>query len=378
MQPDKTPPILLFGYHSSLFTRKARLALHLLRLPTTYLTVPSMPPRRLLLRTFALPYRKIPVLCIGARDLYVDTTLITEALESRFAHRTRTLFPADERGRTRRADQRLWTRFFADAPLFRTMTGVVPPRVWRSHFGADRGQLVGHALDAGKLAAKVPRNIAQLDSWLSVLEEQVRAEEGGGGGEGRAEPPSPWLRGTARPALADLALYAQLDWGLGIAVGAGVGDLTAGAAVDGCAAPDVLRSSSFDPASPAEREAAGENARAREWLSGVWTPSRYPALWRWFHAFRAYVEALPGLEEVVDGVSDGEKEKIVVEKMRGTRSEEVGLRESMVGEAPDVWNIVSDVAGGSGHQAADDRRRTTTGGRSGALPEDGLRRATCR
>ena len=46
-----------------------------------------MLPRPLLVSTFGLHYRKIPVLAIG-RDIYVDTSLIIEALEH--------FFPASE------------------------------------------------------------------------------------------------------------------------------------------------------------------------------------------------------------------------------------------------------------------------------------------
>lgn len=317
-----TPPILLFGYHSSAFTLKARLALRLKSLPYTHLTVPSMPPRPLLLRCLALPYRKIPVLCIG-RDVYVDTSLITSALESRFPPTTEgggggggvgTLFP----GNTNPGVQRLWVRAFVDAALFRTTTGLIPARVWRSRFGADRGRLIGHALDADKLEAKVPWNVAALDSWLSVLETQF----GGGGGGGEK-----WVCGTSAPGLADVALWAQVAWGVGIAVGRGVGDLTGYGAVDG--GNDGV----------AERE----NARAGEWVGRVWCEERYPGLWRWFQEFEAFVEGSPVVEEVVDGVSDEEKERVVVERLAGL--EEVGLRESMIGMPAGGEGALDDVVG---------------------------------
>jgi hypothetical protein len=51
--------------------------------PTAYIPVPSMLPRPLLTSTFALTYRKIPVLAIG-RDIYCDTSIIIEALEHFF------------------------------------------------------------------------------------------------------------------------------------------------------------------------------------------------------------------------------------------------------------------------------------------------------
>lgn len=51
--------------------------------PQAYIPLPSMLPRPLLTRTFALAYRKIPVLALG-REIYCDTSLIIEALEHFF------------------------------------------------------------------------------------------------------------------------------------------------------------------------------------------------------------------------------------------------------------------------------------------------------
>ncbi|GME39405.1 hypothetical protein FB451DRAFT_40340 [Neofusicoccum parvum] len=289
-----TPPILLFGYDSSLFTQKARLALRLLRLPSTLIRVPPRPPRPLLLRPFALPYRKIPVLAVG-RDLYVDTALIAAVLDARFASGAATLFPDKQVAPL----ARLWAATCADRPLFRVMTGLVPGRVWRARFGVDRGRLVGHALDAAKLAAKRPRNVAALDAWLSAVE--GRFADGGGG----------WLFGAgAAPGWADVALWEQLEWGVGVAGGRGVGDLTGGEEGDG-----------------GGEVAEGENGEGRGLVGRVWNEGRYPGLWRWFEAFRAYVEALPVEEERVEG-SEEEKMRVVVERLGACG--ECGLRESMM------------------------------------------------
>lgn len=51
-------------------------------------------------------------------------------------------------------------------PLFRVATGLIPSSVWRTSFGVDRAELIGHKLDADKLEAKLPQNLANLDLHL--------------------------------------------------------------------------------------------------------------------------------------------------------------------------------------------------------------------
>ena len=79
----KTPLVALFGYDSSTFTLKVRLALRLKQIPYTFVSVPTMMPRPLLRDNFHLTYRKIPVLAIG-REVYCDSSIIMEALEHFF------------------------------------------------------------------------------------------------------------------------------------------------------------------------------------------------------------------------------------------------------------------------------------------------------
>lgn len=78
-------------------------------------------------------------------------------------------------------------------------------------------------------------------------------------------------------------------------------------------------------------------------MGRVWCEKRYPGLWRWFRKFEAFVEGLPVVEEVVDGVSDEEKERVVVERLGGL--EEVGLRESMIGTPAGGEGALDDVVG---------------------------------
>lgn len=80
---SNTPLVTLFGYDSSTFTLKVRLALRLKQIPYTFVAVPTMMPRPLLRENFHLTYRKIPVLAIG-KEIYCDSSIILEALEHFF------------------------------------------------------------------------------------------------------------------------------------------------------------------------------------------------------------------------------------------------------------------------------------------------------
>lgn len=80
---DKPPLVALFGYDTSTFTLKVRLALRLKQIPYTFVPVPTMMPRPVLRDNFHLTYRKIPVLAIG-REIYCDSSIILEALEHFF------------------------------------------------------------------------------------------------------------------------------------------------------------------------------------------------------------------------------------------------------------------------------------------------------
>jgi glutathione S-transferase len=214
-----------------------------------------MLPRPLLTSTFALYYRKIPILLIG-RDLYCDTSLIIEALEHFFPASAGygTVYPAfpglDEWSYKGLA--RGFANFWIDKPLFRTTTGLIPPSVWSTSFGQDRAQLVGHTLSAEKLGRKIPQNLAMLDSHLAMLEPGFKQQ-------------GKWAIPTCTPSLADISLYYQLRWGIDIAAGKGIENLSGGATKD------------------TNEDGAGK----------VFNETRYPGLWSWFHAFEKYIESLP-------------------------------------------------------------------------------------
>ncbi|KAJ4332474.1 hypothetical protein N0V87_008341 [Didymella glomerata] len=232
-----------------------------------------MMPRPLLKETFGLSYRKIPVLAIG-REIYCDTSLIIEALEHYFPSHSPTchaptasgsygtVYPqASVSGWDYRPLARGFASFWTDKPLFRTTTGLIPHTVWESQFGVDRAQLIGHKLDSEKLKAKVPQNLAAFDLHLSLLEPMFKTS-------GREEN---WIFTTERPSLADVSLYYQIRWGVDIASGRGIYNLTGGGTKD--TSEDVTKD--------------------------VWNEQRYPGLWRWFYEFEKYINSLPDLEVVV-------------------------------------------------------------------------------
>ncbi|KAK5051592.1 hypothetical protein LTR84_003244 [Exophiala bonariae] len=217
-------------------------------------------PRPLLKDNFNVTYRKIPVLAIN-KEIYIDTSLILEALEAQFpgTEGYGTLYPNNSLRPLIRGFGSYWT----DRPFFRVTTGLIPGSVWRTHFGQDRSNLIGHTLDAEKLAQKIPLNLSDLDLHLSILEPLLQ--------DGKY-----WLFGTQKPSAADIGLFYQLDWGEKISRGEGVNDLTGGGAPDG----------------------DGEGMQL------VFNSDRYPALSAWFQRFKDYVNALPSTEQRVERDDD--------------------------------------------------------------------------
>ncbi|QIW97296.1 hypothetical protein AMS68_002814 [Peltaster fructicola] len=257
----KSLTVVLFGYESSTFTLKVRLALRLKGIKYSFVTVPSMMPRTILEDTFNLTYRKIPVLAIG-RDLYCDTSIICEALEHRFdaGQGYRTLYPSTSDGRKYQALIRGFASYWTDRPLFRATTGLIPASAWRTSFGQDRAQLIGHPLDADKLERKLPENLNRLDMHLSMLEDLC------------VENPNGWLMSTTTPSLADISVWYQLKWGSEIAKGYLIDDLTAG----------------------------GTAAASHEGAEQVFNDQRYPFLSSWYKRFEDHLSGLERTESAAD------------------------------------------------------------------------------
>ncbi|KAH7070757.1 hypothetical protein BKA63DRAFT_83873 [Paraphoma chrysanthemicola] len=236
-----------------------------------------MLPRPLLTSTFGVTYRKIPILAIG-REIYCDTSLIIEALEHYFPVEEGygSVYPKLEGGAldewSYKGLVRGFASFWTDRPFFRATTGLIPSSVWSSPFGTDRSQLIGHTLDPSKLEAKIPQNLATFDLHLSLLEPTFTSTTNSPsktGAEGKTK--SKWLIPTPTPSLADISLWYQLRWGIDIAAGKGIYNLTGGAT-----------SNTF-----------------HDITSTVFNAQRYPGIWTWFHAFETYISSLPDLETVV-------------------------------------------------------------------------------
>jgi glutathione S-transferase len=229
-----------------------------------------MPPRPVLTRLFNLGYRKIPVLAIG-HDVYCDTAIICEALEHQFPSSVGygSLYPRDATGRTNQALLRGFASFWTDRPFFRVTTGLIPGSVWRTSFGDDRAKLIGHRLDPEKLEKKIPQNLSNLDLQLSLFEDLFR------------EADDEWVFWTPTPSLADISIFYQLSWGMDMASGKGIYNLTGGGT------PDT---------------AADSGAKS------VFNAERYPATWLWFERFKVHMQRLPDVEKVID---DKEAERLL-------------------------------------------------------------------
>lgn len=263
---DKLPPIALFGYDSSPFTQKVRLVLKLMQIPYSFVIVPSMMPRPVLVNNFNLTYRKIPVLALG-KDVYADTSLIVDVLQDHpacqkylEARGSQVQNEVYSSGRDR-VLSRLLSSYVTDRPLFRLTTGLIPSVVWRTSFGTDRAELIGHQLDPDKLEQKVPKNLASLDTFLSRVNPLFEELD-----------PNSWILGGAVPTVADVSFYYQLDWGEKMSRGVGIENLTAGGAADG---------TEKDP-------------------NEVFNKERYPAIWNWFQRFKDHIDALPNHETRVE------------------------------------------------------------------------------
>lgn len=251
-------PVVLFGYESSAFTWKVRLALRLKQIPYTFVTVESMMPRPKLRQAFNLTYRRIPVLAIG-RDVYCDTSLICDALEHYYpeADGHPSLFPVTADGRDHSSIMRGFAAYWVGAPFYRATCAVMPADIWRTSFGTDRGGLVGHKIDANKLEKKIPEGMWKLDHHFSMFERFFH------------QPDSKlWLFSTDKPSLADLALYAQLWWCREISAGNLMENLTGGGTADA--------------------KHAG--------IGSIFNEQRHPGLMKWFCNFEKYLAKLASTE----------------------------------------------------------------------------------
>lgn len=136
--------------------------------------------------------------------------------------------------------------------------------IWRTQFGVDRAQLIGHKLDPDKLEKKVPESLSNLDTQLSLFE-PLLADTGG-----------PWIFSTPTPSLADIAVYYELLWGELISSGRYSDNITEG---------------------ELHEEKTNESPMAQ-----VFNPERYPAVHAWYFRMRDHFDELPEIEDKDIGV----------------------------------------------------------------------------
>lgn len=91
-----------------------------------------------------------------------------------------------------------------------------------------------------------------------------------------------WAIPTKTPSLADISLYYQLRWGIDIASGKGIYNLSGGGTED-------------------------TSTGATE---GVFNKERFPGLWRWFHSFEAYIASLPDRQVTLSESDEGWKQAL--------------------------------------------------------------------
>jgi glutathione S-transferase len=145
------------------------------------------------LAAIGVGYRRIPVMAIG-RDVYLDTRLIIEKLE--------TLFPPSAEHpaisattNDQKALERLLSLWAIDAGIFVRASQLIPtnmPVLQDPKFTKDREQMSGRSWSAENLEKNRPEAIADIKSGVALLENTLLAD-------GRD-----WVLGTEKPSLADI------------------------------------------------------------------------------------------------------------------------------------------------------------------------------
>lgn len=187
MPPSEQP--ILFLWSLSPWASKITAYLALRRIPYSRSEQPITQPRPTL-AALGLNYRRIPVLALG-RDIYCDTLLILEKLESLYppsaAH------PAISGGGTNYTLERLLEKW-TDTVVFGASAKVIPSSLELMQdpgFQKDREELWGRPWTAKAQDALRPKGLADLRANFAFLEELL--------GDGRE-----WITGNDGPMLADV------------------------------------------------------------------------------------------------------------------------------------------------------------------------------
>ncbi|ESK97607.1 glutathione s-transferase [Moniliophthora roreri MCA 2997] len=193
--------VILYRYDGSPFSEKVDHVLLLKSVPHQTVHVSSTLPRPEITNLLGIGYRRIPILAID-NDIYCDTSLITSALERRFALATGygTVFPP--RKNTTSADTGLikaFAKHYADSTLFPLAPAHLPWEKIPKPFIDDRSSFRGAPINVQGIVASRGKSMSELSAQLALIEEQLK--------DGRE-----WLFDTEAPSLADVAVHFVYSW----------------------------------------------------------------------------------------------------------------------------------------------------------------------
>ena len=170
---NPSPPITLFHYHFSPWAQKITAYLALRGIPYTSCIQPVTLPRPDLTDLLNLKYRRIPILAIG-RDVYCDTLLILEKLESVYPYSNGEVVRHGKTGTDRALEKLLekWT----DVVVFKYAANAIPTSfeaITDKTFQKDRQELWGRSWSQDHQDSLRPEALANLRSQITFLEKDV-------------------------------------------------------------------------------------------------------------------------------------------------------------------------------------------------------------
>lgn len=179
-------PIILFCYPGSPWSAKIEFYLALRRIPYAVCHQPMTWPRPDI-QELSINYRRIPMLTIG-RDIYCDTALILDKLES--------LFPEGALGASDGREQALESLLeqWAQTALMKTGPALLPasvPLLSDQAFLDDRKALWGNGFEPDVLSKSRPGLAVEVELNVELIEKLLC--------DGRK-----WLQNSDEPTLADI------------------------------------------------------------------------------------------------------------------------------------------------------------------------------
>ncbi|CAK5275579.1 unnamed protein product [Mycena citricolor] len=189
------------SYDASPFSVKVDHILLLKGIHHATVNVASILPRPEITDLLGLNYRRIPILAIG-NDIYIDTSLISVALERRFpvAQGFGTLFPKGKQGQPPHTGLiKAFAKHWADTVLFSLAPALLNWSKFPAAFVKDRSALSGAPINVQAITASREKAISLLSTQLSLVEEQLS--------DGRE-----WLFDSEGPSLADVSVNFVYAW----------------------------------------------------------------------------------------------------------------------------------------------------------------------